>query len=254
MAREALRSSRRASSTSAAKRLVPAARPTPAQIAPMSLRVFQTRSSSSRIVRARASSGVGREAERLLARLRVRDGVRDPAAGAGACDDRQAVRRAQGPRRPARGRGACRRGGRRRAGSGRRRRGSGSAPTRSRRRGSGRRRPGTASAPCTGRREPGEGDVVVDERPQRLVAVEADAVEVVRLPLVPPRRGGEVDDRRAPRRAAASARSRRASPSRRGEQRRHRGAALAAGGMQAREAPAVGERPRRRPRGMPRRR
>ncbi len=33
----------------------------------------------------------GREAERLLARLRVRNGVRDPAAGARACDDRQAV-------------------------------------------------------------------------------------------------------------------------------------------------------------------
>ena len=47
-----------------------------------------------------------------------------------------------------------------------------------------------------GRRRSGHRDAVVDERPQRLVAVEADAVEVVRLALVPPRGRGEVDDRR----------------------------------------------------------
>ena len=48
--------------------------------------------------------------------------------------------------------------------------------------------------------------VVVDERPQRLVAVEADAVEVVRLALVPAGRRSEVDD--------ASARARRAAATR----------------------------------------
>ena len=42
------------------------------------------RSSSSRIVRARASSAVGREPERLLAGVRVGDAVRDGAGGAGA--------------------------------------------------------------------------------------------------------------------------------------------------------------------------
>ena len=65
--------SRRARSVSAANRLLPAARPTPAQTAAMSFRWLQIRSSSSRIVRARASSGGRREAERLLARVRVRD-------------------------------------------------------------------------------------------------------------------------------------------------------------------------------------
>ena len=69
--------SRRARSVSAAKRVLPAASPTPAHTAAMSLRWFQVRSSSSRIVRARASSGVGREAERLLAGVRVGDAVRD---------------------------------------------------------------------------------------------------------------------------------------------------------------------------------
>ena len=42
----------------------------------------------------------------------------------------------------------------------------------------------------------GEHEVVVDQRPKRLVAVEADPVEVVRLPFVPPRGGRDVDDRR----------------------------------------------------------
>ena len=41
-----------------------------------------------------------------------------------------------------------------------------------------------------------ERRVVVDERPQRLVPVEADAVEVGRLALVPAGRRREVDDRR----------------------------------------------------------
>ena len=49
---------RRARSVSPAKRLLPAARPTPAQTAAMSLRWFQVRSSSSRMVRTRASSAV----------------------------------------------------------------------------------------------------------------------------------------------------------------------------------------------------
>ena len=53
-----------------------------------------------------------------------------------------------------------------------------------------------ASSPRTGTVQCGELEVVVDERPERLVAVEADAVEVVRLPLVPARGGREVDDRR----------------------------------------------------------
>ena len=48
-----------------------------------------------------------------------------------------------------------------------------------------------APAPSSAR-----ASVVLDERPQRLVAVEADAVEVVRLALVPVRGRGEVDDRR----------------------------------------------------------
>ena len=40
-----------------------------------------------------------------------------------------------------------------------------------------------------------EHEVVVDERPQRLVPVEEDAVQVVRLALVPGERRREVDDR-----------------------------------------------------------
>ena len=39
-------------------------------------------------------------------------------------------------------------------------------------------------------------EIVVDERSQRLVAVEAHAVQVVRLALVPVRGGDQVDDRR----------------------------------------------------------
>ena len=46
-----------------------------------------------------------------------------------------------------------------------------------------------------GHRPAVERGFVVDERPQRLVAVEADAVEVGRLALVPAGRRGEVDDR-----------------------------------------------------------
>ncbi len=41
-----------------------------------------------------------------------------------------------------------------------------------------------------------ESGLVVDERAEWLVAVEADPVEVVCLPLVPSRSGGDVDDRR----------------------------------------------------------
>ena len=63
---------------------------------------------------------------------------------------------------------------------------------------------------------------MVDERAQRLVAVEADAVQVVRLALGPLRGGREVDDARhapvahgdalelrAPRRARTAPRARR---------------------------------------------
>ena len=39
-------------------------------------------------------------------------------------------------------------------------------------------------------------EVVVDERAERLVTLEAHAVEIVRLALVPARRGDEIDDRR----------------------------------------------------------
>ena len=39
-------------------------------------------------------------------------------------------------------------------------------------------------------------EIVLDERTERLVTVERNGVEVVRLPLVPVRRGDEVDDRR----------------------------------------------------------
>ena len=85
-------------------------------------------------------------------------------------------------------------------------------------------------------------EVVLDERPQRLVAVEADAVEVVRLALVPAGRGDEVDDRRH--RACRRRRrvSRRVSPSGEASSDAHGGAAVAGGRMQAGEAPAVGER------------
>ena len=62
--------SRRARSVSPAKRCAPAARPVPAHTAEMSLRWFQTRSSSSRIVRARASSA--RAEARALPRPPVR--------------------------------------------------------------------------------------------------------------------------------------------------------------------------------------
>ena len=84
-------------------------------------------------------------------------------------------------------------------------------------------------------------EVVVDERPQRLVAVEADAVEVVRLALVPVGGRGEVDDRGH----GALVGGDRLEPGRavrRDEQRAHERAA--AGRVQAGEAPAVGERPR----------
>ena len=82
------------------------------------------------------------------------------------------------------------------------------ARTRSRRRGSGPTATWYASCAVHRRREPREGDVVVDERPERLVPVEADAVEIVRLALVPAGGGGEVDDRRH--RAARSRRRSRA--------------------------------------------
>ena len=63
---------RRARSVSAANWLLPAAMPTPAHTAAMSLKWLHSRSSSSRIVLAQ-ESGSWREAERLLARVRVGD-------------------------------------------------------------------------------------------------------------------------------------------------------------------------------------
>ncbi len=83
-ARRSAALSRRASSQSAAKRWLPAAKPTPAQIAAMSLRWFQSRSSSSSSVRARATSPAGREPAQLLDGVCVGDAVRDRAGGAGA--------------------------------------------------------------------------------------------------------------------------------------------------------------------------
>ena len=77
---------------------------------------------------------------------------------------------------------------------------------------------GVAAADRHGpRREVG---IVVDERPQRLVSVEADAVEVVRLALVPAGGRREVDDRGH--RAVAGRRR-----SRSGSRRRRRRAACA---------------------------
>ena len=68
------------------------------------------------------------EPERLLAGVRVGDGVRRPRTRRTRAPRRRDRPRASRPRRPARGRGACRRAARRRAGCGRRRRGSGSGP------------------------------------------------------------------------------------------------------------------------------
>ena len=169
--------------------------PMPAQTAAMSLRWLQSRSSSSRSVRARASVGGGLEAAQPLDGLRVGDGVGDRAGRAGPLRRPRARRPATGPRRGAPVRGACRTDARRGAGCGRRRRGSGSGPTRSRRRGWARRRPGTGRAVDRDRPR-GEVRIVPQQRPQRLVAGERHAVAIVRLALVPLGRRCEVDDRR----------------------------------------------------------
>ena len=190
-------------------------------------------------MRARASSAVGTRPSALLAGLGVGDGVRDGAGGAGARREASAVVERRCPRRRARGRGACRRAARRGGGSGRRRRGSGSGRTRSRRRGSARPRPGTCRSPRTGTVQCASGEVVVDERPQRLVAVEADAVEIVRLALVPVRRRREIDDRR--RRALLGLRPPRAAIAPSGATSSVR-TTTRPGGVEAGEAPAVGER------------
>ena len=137
------------------------------QVAPRPLELEQDRAGAREL-------GRRDEAERLLAGVRVGDAVRDGAGGAGARRRTRGPRRASFPRPPARGRDACRRAARRAGGCGRRRRGSGSGRTRSCPRGSARRRPGRrrrreSARPAVERR------VVVDERPQRLVAGEADA-------------------------------------------------------------------------------
>ena len=82
-----------------------------------------------------------------------------------------------------------------------------------------------------------EREVVVDERPQRLVAVEADAVEVVRLALVPARGGARstIDGTAPPRASTVSSRPcRRARPA--------RGRRAPVGRVEAPEARAGGER------------
>ena len=191
--------------------------------------------------RARARElGGRREAERLLAGVRVGDAVRDRAGGAGARDVARARRRASSLRRRARGRGACRRGARRGAGCGRRRRGSGSGRTRSRRRGSARPRPGTASSPRTGtvqrsRRRSWSTSGRSGSWPSK-----RDAVEVVRLALVPAGGRREVDDRRHAPSCAGDRLEPESSPS--GATSSVRTQRAVGGGVQAGEAPAVGER------------
>ncbi len=93
---------------------------------------------------------------------------------------------------------------------------------------------GTLSAawhcPC------GEARFVVDERPQRFVACEADVVQVGCFAFVPPGRRGEVDDRDGlASRCGERFQSSRAV--RTGEERAHKGAL--AGGVEPGEAPAV---------------
>ena len=228
---------------SAAKRLLPAARPTPAQTAAMSFRWLQMRSSSSRIVRARASSARRLEAERLLAGLRVGDARSRPRTR------RRRARRSASPsverarpRRPARGRGACRRGARRGGGSGRRRRGSGSGRTRSRRRGSARPRPGRRRGRAPGRSSCASSRSWSTSGRSGSWPSKRDAVEVVRLALVPAGGRREVDDRRHARRRCAATVSSRDRAVGADEQRPHDGAAL--GSVEPGEAPAVGERVR----------
>ena len=150
----------------------------------MSFRWFQRRSSSSRIVRARGQVGCRAKPERVLARVGVGDAVRDGACGAGAlCVGKSLVERvpfggaleaavlveepcvdvedavaddveAEVPRLDDAGVD----------------RADGDL---------------VGVVPVNRDRPAAELEVVVDERPQRLVAVEADAVEVGRLALVP---------------------------------------------------------------------
>ena len=96
-----------------------------------------------------------------------------------------------------------------------------------------------------------EPKVVVDERAERLVAGEVDAVEVVRLPLVPAGRGDEVDDRR--RAASPSRRRSRAASSRPRRTSSVRTSRAAGGRVQAGEALAARQRLARRARGRSRR-
>ena len=197
--------SRRARSVSAAKRLLPAARPTPAQTAAMSLRWLHSALELEQD-RARARElGVG-EAERLLAGVRVGDAVRDRAGGAGARGVRRARRRASRPRPRARGRGACRRGARRGGGSGRRRRGSGSGRTRSRRRGSARPRPGRRRRRARGTVQRSRSRSWSTSGRSGSWPSKRDAVEVVRLALVPA--GGRERGRRSSARGRPSTRDR----------------------------------------------
>ena len=241
-----------ASSTSAAKRFVPAASPTPAQIAPMSLSVFQTRSSSSRIVRARASSGVGER----------------PRASSHAC----AYATAFVTQQPAQARATTGR-----ASASGKPLGRPFEPAvlveqarvdvedqvaddveaevaRLDHAGVDRSdRDLVRVGPAHGRRESVDRAVVVDERPQRLVPVEARRRRG-RAPRARPSRRRE-RGRRSSARRRSSRRRLRGGARRLGDEStvRTTGRSLRLGGVQAREAPAVGQCRRRCARGTRRR-
>ena len=95
------------------------------------------------------------------------------------------------------------------------------------------------------RREPGERRVVVDERAERLVTVETDAVQIVGLALVPARGGGDVDDRRHRAAGRVGAHEPKVACSRAEQRANDRGRALSRG-VQPRKTPASCERLRNR--------
>ncbi len=98
--------------------------------------------------------------------------------------------------------------------------------------------------PRDGRREAAERHVVVGERPQRLVAVEGDAVEVVRLPLVPVRRPARGRRSSAPCRRSAATLTTRTSPAAETSSARTTVPSPVGRGVEPGEAPAVCERRR----------